>query len=142
MLTTSAPGCQTDTPMGRLAAHLPSASEGIAACAVELEMSSNCDGGFSLHFRSRSSHRGGVCVCVCTGTHVESATVCGCSSSCTPSLLPGRVRPGPCSMTKYYSSCMCMSRLLKRRRPPTPLTPTSVGGFHRSKSGTPPSTLG
>lgn len=25
---------------------------------------------------------------------------------------------------------------------PTPLTPTSVGGFHRSESGTPPSTLG
>lgn len=25
---------------------------------------------------------------------------------------------------------------------PTPLTPTSVGGFHGSKSGTPPSTLG
>lgn len=31
---------------------------------------------------------------------------------------------------------------LKVTPTPTPLTPTSVGGFRRSKSGTPPSTLG
>lgn len=45
MLTTSVLGWQTDVPKGRLAVHLPSASEGIAACAVELEMSSKCDKG-------------------------------------------------------------------------------------------------
>lgn len=133
MLTTSAPGCQTDTPMGRLAAHLPSASEGIAACAVELEMSSKCDGGGFFTLLLTFLTRG--CVCVFTGTHVESATVCGRSSSCTPSaraaqrdqtLLLMHVHEPPLEVTPT----------------PTPLTPTSVGGFHRSKSGAPPSTLG
>lgn len=56
MLTTSAPGCQTDMPMGRLAAHLPSASEGIAACVVELEMSGKCDGGDFLYTSAHVPH--------------------------------------------------------------------------------------
>ena len=34
-----------DMLAGRLAVHLPSASEGIVACAIELEMSCKCDKG-------------------------------------------------------------------------------------------------
>lgn len=43
MLTASEPGWQADTLAGRLTVHLPSASEGIAGCAFELEMSGKCD---------------------------------------------------------------------------------------------------
>ncbi len=45
MLTTLVLGWQTDMLAGRLAVRLPSASEGIAACAIELEMSGKCDKG-------------------------------------------------------------------------------------------------
>jgi len=45
MLTASVLGWQADMLPGRLAVRLPSASEGIAACAFELEMSGECDKG-------------------------------------------------------------------------------------------------
>lgn len=105
MLTTSAPGCQTDTPMGRLAAHLPSASEGIAACAVELEMSSKCDGGGFFTLPLTFLIRG--CVCVCSQEHTLRAPLS------VDAAARAHLRPGPRSVTKHYSSCMCMSRLLK-----------------------------
>lgn len=71
MLTTAAPGCQTDTPMGRLAAHLPSACEGTAASAAELEMSSKCDRGifFTLPLTFLTHKGGSVCVCVYVRLH-------------------------------------------------------------------------
>lgn len=45
MLTTLVLGWEADMLAGRLAVHLPSASEGIAASAIELEMSGKCDKG-------------------------------------------------------------------------------------------------
>lgn len=45
MLTGSVLGWQADPPAARLAVRLPSASEGIAACAFELEMRGKCDKG-------------------------------------------------------------------------------------------------
>lgn len=43
MLTASVRCWQADMLAGRLAVHLPSASEGIAGRAFELEMSGKCD---------------------------------------------------------------------------------------------------
>lgn len=63
MLTTSVLGWQTDMPTGRLAIRLPSSSEGIAACAIELEMSSKCEKGISLYCSTHVlRYKGGQCV--------------------------------------------------------------------------------
>lgn len=45
MLTTSLHGWQADVLADGLAVHLPSASEGIAACPTELKMSGKCNKG-------------------------------------------------------------------------------------------------
>lgn len=65
MLTTSGLGWETDMPMGRLAVHLPSSSEGIAACAIELEMSSKCEKGILLYCSPHILRFKGGTVCVC-----------------------------------------------------------------------------
>lgn len=83
MLTTSVLGWQTDMLAGRLAVHLPSASEGIAACAIELEMSGKCDKGIQLYCSShvlRYKGGGGLHMCMKTHYLCESGSVCVCRS--------------------------------------------------------------